>query len=517
MQSAILQYICLMGIIQKQSVKSSLFILLGFIIGAINILVLFPKFFTQSEIGITRAMIDISATLSILCTLGSLPVIYKFFPFYNDYTGPDKNDLPMITAIACTIGFTITCLVGYFAREFIIRKLGKSPEFASFFYTVYPYTFFLLLFMWLEAFSWCLKKTALPNFLRETAIRIITTILIILYALKIIDLTLFINLFSLIYLLPAIFLLITLIKSGQWKLNFVPFSSVTKRLKKRMFSFSMFLFGVQFLNILARTNDTFLVIGLRGLAETGIFSIALYVSAAMEIPQRSITSISIPILAEAWKNKDMRRISSIYSKSISNLLVIALGMFGLIWLNIHNLVTFLNHLASKGTSYYAIISPLVFVMGLSKVLDLSTGVNGQIIGTSNYWRFDFYTNVFYTLLSIPLNFILIKHLGLMGLAYSNLIALSLYNSFRFIFLYKKFGLQPYQLKHLLVLLLCIVLYLAIHLIPQAGNLYIDILIRSTLFIMLFVPILYFSKIAPDLTNMVTDKINLIKVIVNKKN
>ena len=172
-----------MGIIQKQSVRSSIFILVGFLIGAVNILILFPRFFSQSEIGLTRAMIDISLTLSVLCTLGSLPVIYKFFPFYNDYTGPEKNDLPMITAFASALGFTITCLVGYFAKDLIIRKLGKSPEFAKFFYTVYPYTFFLLLFMWLEAYSWCLKKTILTSFLRETAIRIITTILILLFAL----------------------------------------------------------------------------------------------------------------------------------------------------------------------------------------------------------------------------------------------------------------------------------------------------------------------------------------------
>jgi O-antigen/teichoic acid export membrane protein len=276
----------------------------------------------------------------------------------------------------------------------------------------------------------------------------------------------------------------------------------------------MFLFGVQFLNVLARTNDTFLVIGLRGLAETGIFSIALYVSAAMEIPQRSLTSISIPILAESWKNKDMQRISSIYAKSISNLLVIALGMFGLIWLNIHNLVSFLNHLASKGGGNYEVISSLVFVMGLSKVLDLSTGVNGQIIGTSNYWRFDFYTNVFYTVLSIPLNFVLIKYFGLMGLAYSNLIALSLYNSSRYIFLYRKFGMQPYQLKHLIVLLICLCIYGGIHYLPQASNLYLDILFRSCLFVLLFTPVVYISKVAPDLMKIVSDRIQFLKSGVN---
>ncbi len=499
-----------MGIIQKQSVRSSLFILIGFIIGAVNILVLFPRFFTQTEIGLTRAMIDISLTLSVLCTFGSLSAIYKFFPFYNDYAGPEKNDLPMLTAIVCCFGFLTTCLVGFFAKDFIIRKLGKSPEFAGYFYTVYPYTFFLLLFMWLEAFSWCLKKTSFTNFLRETTIRVLTTLLIILYAFKLIDLTQFIHLFSLLYLLPAIVLLITLIKSGKWRLNFIALSSVTKRLKKRMITFCLFLFGVQFLNVIARTNDTFLVIGLRGLADTGIFSIALYVAAAMEIPQRSITSISIPILAESWKNKDMNRIRSIYAKSVSNLLVIALGMFGLIWLNIHNLVSFLNHLASKGNEYYQIISPLVFIMGLSKVLDLATGVNGQIIGTSNYWRFDFYTNVFYTVLSVPLNFFLIQYFGLMGLAYSNLIALSLYNGSRFLFLRRKFGMQPYRLKHLYVLAITLALYFGIHSLPQLSNLYIDIFFRSIVFVVFFAPIVYISKITPDLTQIALDKIAFIK-------
>ncbi len=497
-----------MGIIQKQSVKSSLYIFIGFIIGAINILILFPRFLSQDEIGLTRAMIDISLTLSILCTLGSLPAIYKFFPFYNDYTGADKNDLPMITGIACAIGFVITCLAGFFFRDFIVRKLGKSPQFAHYFYTIYPYTFCLLLFSWLEAFGWCLKKTTLTNFLKETSIRVLTTLLIVAYAFHQIGMTTFIHLFSIIYLIPAVVLLVALIRSRKWKLHFVPISSVTKRLKKKMIAFSLFIFGAQFLNVLAKTNDTILVISLRGLADTGIFAIATYVSATLEIPQRSISSISIPVLSESWKNKNMANISNIYKKSVSNLLVIGLGLFGLIWLNVHNLVLFLNKLSSGTNGNYAIVGSVVLVMGLAKVLDLATGVNGQIIGTSNYWRFDFYTNVFYTILSIPLNFVLIKWLGLMGLAYSNLIALTLYNSVRYFFLWKKFRLQPYTIRHLYMILFTALIYWIVRIIPQSSNLYIDIAIRSMAFLILFIPLTYYIRIAPDLTNLVVDKLAL---------
>ena len=83
-----------MGIIQKQGVKSSFFIMMGFLIGAVNLLVLFPMFFSKNDQGLVRAMLDIGATLSVFCTLGTLPVIYKFYPFYNHYLGPKKKRAP---------------------------------------------------------------------------------------------------------------------------------------------------------------------------------------------------------------------------------------------------------------------------------------------------------------------------------------------------------------------------------------------------------------------------------------
>ena len=106
-----------MGIIQKQGVKSSFYIMLGFVIGAINLLVLFPLFFTKNDQGLVRAMIDIGATLSVFCTLGTLPVIYKFFPFHNQYLGPQRNELPFITLIVNLIG-----LLNRYCRNFSYIK-----------------------------------------------------------------------------------------------------------------------------------------------------------------------------------------------------------------------------------------------------------------------------------------------------------------------------------------------------------------------------------------------------------
>ena len=49
-----------MGIIRKQSILSSIFIYIGFAIGAINILYIFPVYLKTEEFGLTRLLIDVS-------------------------------------------------------------------------------------------------------------------------------------------------------------------------------------------------------------------------------------------------------------------------------------------------------------------------------------------------------------------------------------------------------------------------------------------------------------------------
>ncbi len=491
-----------MGIIQKQSIQSSLVIVLGFVIGAINLLVLFPLFFSKTEMGLVRAMIDTGATLSVFCTLGTLPVVYKFYPFYNQYLGTKKNDLPLITLIINLIGFGILLLLGWQQKTFIITKLGKSPSFARNFSYVYPYTFFLLMFYWLESFAWGLRKGVYTNFLRETAVRILTTLLILAFGFGFISMSSFISMFSLIYVIPVLLLLYSLVKSGQWSINSFTISHVTRRLSRKMISFSLFVFAGQFFNILTKTNDTFLIFGLRGLSDTGIFAIATYVSAILEIPQRSLNAISIPVLALSWKNKDFANIKHIYHKSVSNLLAIGLLLFGLIWLNISTLVAFLNWVSNKASGGYDALIHLTFILGLAKLIDLATGVNAQIIGTSNYWKFDFYTNLIYIVLSLPMNFVLIKYYGLEGLAYSNLFALIIFNSMRFTFLYKKFRLQPYTLKHGLFLILSLALMTATHVLVNTENFFLNTVVRSTIYLVSFSGILIWINPSPDLLELV---------------
>ncbi len=494
-----------MGIIQKQGIRSSLYIIIGFVIGAFNLLILSTAFLSQAQLGITRALIDSSTTLVALCSLGSINIIYKFYPYYNDHLDLKKNDLPFLAALISLVGFCLVTCFCFVFKGFIIRKLGKSPEFADYFFHIFPFTFLSLLFLLLEAFMWGQHKTTITNFLKETVVRLLTSLLLILLGYGIINFNTFMQGFSLLYFIPVIIVLVILIRSGKWRFNIVGPSKITRRLNKKMITFGAFILGAHFLNVLAKTNDTFLVVGTQGLKEMGVFSIALYITAIMDVPQRSL-SIAIPVLAKSWKDKDMANILHIYKQSVSNLLVVGLAMFGFIWLNIHNLSSFLTHTMSRGNQNWSMIEPVVLILGIAKIIDLGTGVNASIIGTSNMWKFDFMTNVFYTVLSLPMNYFLIKSLGLSGLALSNLGALILFNGFRYWFLWHKFDLQPYNIKHLQLLIITTVIYLLVYFIPRQANIYLDTFIRVSVFGSLFLTTIIKINAAPDINNMIRKRV-----------
>ncbi len=481
-----------MGIIRQQGTRSSLFLLLGFIIGGINTVFLFPKVFSPEEYGLTRALIDTATILSVLATLGTTPVIYKFHPYYRSIRGK-QSELPFLTLMVCLAGFILICAVGYFFRDFIIRKLGKSPLFAESFFLVYPFTFFMLLFFWLEGLGWAFKKTSLTNFLKETLVRFLTLLLILSAALGWIDTGTFMHLFSLSYLIPCLILGILLMRSKEWSFH-AGISTLTRRMGPKMITFGLYIFGATFLNVAARTADSIMIIGLKGLEQTAVFVIASYLVTFMDLPMRSLHAIAIPVISESWKEKNFANITTIYHKSTVTLLIAGLAVYLLALLNADNLVLFLG-------APYAAVPSIILIMGAAKLIDMGTGVNGQIIATSLHWKFDFYTNVLLTLLSFPLNFLLIREWGIIGAAFANLMALFIFNLVRFLFLYFKYGWQPYRMKHLLILLLAGLSFLGGYALPKMDHFYVDSLVRSTAFLLLFVPALLLTKVSEDLNDM----------------
>lgn len=499
-----------MGIIQRQSIKSSVVITMGFILGALNIMVIAPKILSAEELGLTRIVTDVGLTMATFCTLGCVSIIYKFFPFYKNYLPAGKSDLPYITLILCITGLLLSFGMGYLLRNVVIRKYSaKSPLFVEYSYLVYPFCFFLLMYMWLESFAWSYQKTVLSNALKEVLPRVLFSLLLLLIAVGLINLPFFMVVFSLSYLLPSFILFWLLYKNNNFRIT-PQLSPVTRRLKYRMATFGFYMFGGQFLNLLSKTSDTFIISAKaeRGLTDAAVFTLATYIVTLMEIPQRSINAISVPIISESWLKKDMANIQHIYNRSVSNMLTIGLLMFALLFLNAGDMAAYL------GKDYHG-IEQVVFLMGLAKLLDLGTGANGLIIGTSSFWRVELTSNVVYTVLALPLNYILISYFGLIGAAYANLGSQVVYNAIRYVFLWYKFGLQPYTFKHLVIILVAAVIMVPVFYVPQMPSVILDAVVRTALFCTAFLPLAYVLKISEEMNKMIEKQLLKVKQLLNR--
>ncbi len=485
-----------MGVVRKQSILSSIFTYIGFAIGAINILILFPKYFTTEQIGLTRILLDVALLFSTVCTLGSIPLTLKFYPFYKTYLPEKKNDLPFITIALCAIGCLLLLVAVPLLKPWILRKFGaRSPLFIDYFDLIYPFTITLTFFSLFEAYAWSLKKTVLSNALKEFAFRLLTTVLIVLFIAGILSFSGFIHLYSWIFLIPVLIFLYTITKARELPVNLTT-SSLTRRIKGKLFSFGGFLFAGAILNIIARTNDTIILASQSsgGLSDAAVFTIATYLVTVMEVPQRSLVSITTPFISEAWRSRNLGKIDQLYKKTALNLLIAGLGIFSVVMLNIQDIIKFL------GPAYSA-LTGIVLISGIAKLIDLSTGLNTQILLLSKYWKLDFFTNMLLVALSIPLNYWLTKKYNIMGPAYGNLIALGMFNMIRFMFIYKLFQFQPFTINNLKALAIAMAVFAGVWFLPATSNIFLNIFLKSMIFLGAYAWMILRFKVSADITEL----------------
>jgi O-antigen/teichoic acid export membrane protein len=487
-----------MSTIRRQSIISSVLIYIGFIFGAINTY-LFTKegIFTPEEYGLTRAIIITANFFFGFASFGVIGVIYKFFPYYSGNLKDEENDLLGVCLLLGITGFALTTLAGFVFEPLVTRKFSaKSALFIRYYYWVFPFLFFYLFFSILEAYAWSLKKTVLSNFLKESGFRISTTLLILLFVVGAINFELFIKLFSLLYAVSFFVLLFYLVSIKKFHITLRQ-SRVTRKFWKKIATLAAFVFGGSAITIGAQTADSFSIMSFvpngQGLAMLAVFDFSQYICSVISVPQRSVVSISVAYLSEAWRNKDFDSIQRIYSKSSLNLLMISLFIFLLIWLNYDRTIIALNL-----TDIYLAGKWVVFVLGIKFIIDMGTGVNQQIIGTSTFWRFEFFCGIILLVLAIPLNIILVKRIGIVGAAYSNLIAFSVYNFIRLYFLWAKFKLFPFSKRTLLAILHAVTCYFICYFLFGMLKGWPGIILSSIGFTALFVISAYYFKLSPEI-------------------
>ncbi|WP_462222546.1 lipopolysaccharide biosynthesis protein, partial [Ferruginibacter sp.] len=230
-----------------------------------------------------------------------------------------------------------------------------------------------------------------------------------------------------------------------------------------------------------------------GLEKAAIFTLSNYIASIISVPQRSIVAITSPYIAQAWKEKNLTEISRIYNRSSINMLIISLFIFLNIWLNIDDAYTAFNINPTFTAGKYVIL-----VLGLKFIIDMGTGVNSQMLYTSNFWKFEFITGVVLLFLTIPLNYWLTQKYGMVGAGIAGFISLTVYNAIRMGFIYYKFKMQPFTINSLKAVVTAAAIYFAIFFITKNISGVTCMFVKSVLFSLLFIAGVYYLKLTPDL-------------------
>ena len=485
-----------MSTIRRQSIISSVVVYIGFALGFFNTY-LFTRQggFTKEEYGLTAVFIAVAQLMYAISNLGMASFINKFFPYYKAHLPNKKNDQLTWALLLPCLGFLFVILIGVVFKDIIINKvLANSPELLQYYYWLFPFGFGYTIFLILEAYAWQQRKAILSNFLKEVGFRLCVTVLIVLTTLGLIhNFSLFISFFSLIYILLAFYILIFFTRRHELHFT-LQRSIITRRFRKKISGFITFIWAGGLVFNLATVFDTIVIAAVlpNGVGAVAFFTFAQNISSLIQAPQRAIISASVGPLSQAWREKDLQKINKIYHRSSINQLLFSCAMFALIWVNFDDGIYTFNL-----QQQYTVAKIAFLYLGITRIIDMGFGVNAQIIGTSTFWKFEFVTGLILLVLIMPLSYFLAKGMGIMGPAIASLISLSIYNLIRFVFLYRKFRMQPFNLKTLYTLLLTAACFGITILLFNDYRGIQWMIIRSLLFTILFAVGMLSLKLSPD--------------------
>jgi O-antigen/teichoic acid export membrane protein len=479
------------GIVIRQSIKTTVVSYIGFGIGYINTLFLFPLVLTKEQIGLTRLLISVSFLFATFASLGAGNIPTKFFPYFRNEKRQHNGILAFILSIGMA-GFVSFVVVFFLLKDVIFSIYSKnSPLLLDYFYYFIPFTLIVVLTTIFDSYLIVQQKPILPALVREILMRLLIMLglaaiyfgffsfsnfadsIVIFYALGLLILVLYIKREKILFLKPDIEI----------------FKSI--HLKEMLVFAGFVIMGNASATIIANI-DSLMLSAYSGLGSAGIYTIAFFIAAIIEIPKRSISQVVIPIVSQANKDGDIPKLKELYQKTSLNQLIVGGLIFLGIWCSIDNIFKLIPN-----GEIYAPGKWVVFYIGLSKLFDMATGVNQEIVGTSKYYKIDLLFYIFLVAIAVITNLIFIPKYGITGAAMASAISIFLFNTIRFFFLLFVFKIQPFSLNTLKVLAIFFFALIMSSLLSPLQNFIADLLLRSLLILFLFGGLVFLLKVSED--------------------
>lgn len=485
-----------MGVIKRQTIRGSVYSYLGVLVGFFTTALIMPRLMSQEQIGLTAIFVAVSGLYSQFSTLGFTKVIERLFPYFRD-ADKNHNGFVFLSVAVGIVGFAISLISFFVLKPYIIESnVEKSPLLVKYIYYLIPLIFFRMFFLILDSYNKMLFDATTGTFLSDLLYRVGNLFLLIAYFFHLINFSQYIFGFVVVLSFPAVYLAGLLIYRKQFNLQ-PNLSFINPKLRKEIISLSFFgiisgLSAVALLNI-----DTIMLNEYFNLSVTGVYAISFFFGTIILIPSKALGKISSTIIADAWKDNDLKTIDDIYYKSSINQLFAALLLFVLMVTNLHNIFKILP--PEYGGGEWVII-----LIALSNLIVASTGVSVQIIGTSHKYKIQTYSMGVLVVLVVIFYMIFIPLWGMNGAALGSLLSVAGASLLRVFYLQRNMKLFPYRMVHLKCVAIGLLAFAVGKFIPIIDHFIIDLFIRCSAISVVFVSLSYAFRISDDL-NQIADK------------
>lgn len=498
-----------MGIVVRQSIKGTLMNYLGVAIGFVTTFFVMTKYLTQEEIGLTRVMADAALLLSGLAALGTNTSALRYYPYFKDRESRDHGFFGW-TLIVPLVGFVIFTILFFVFKDFIINKFSdESPLFVDYMYLVIPMAFFMMYMTVFETNANVLMRIVVPRMVREVGVRLFTLGDYILYITGVISLDGMVIGLCLAYVVATLLNIIYLLCLSRISFKIEP-GHVSKWLRKDFLYYTLFLTVAAVVGNIIPSLNTFFISAKMGLAITGIYTIASYMANLVEMPYRSLSAISRPIISQAMKDNDTQR-AAMMCKSVSMHQLIAGAMvFFVVWVNID----LFFELLPNGEKYVE-GKWVFFLLGLAKLVNSSLNISGIVLSYSKWYYLQLIFTAILTTCAIILNNKLIPVLGMTGAAWSSIISYAIYYVFLLSMIIWKTGISPFSWKELVVIFVVIIMFvlnwLSVEYISKSIIYFNDVnivvkvveaVVRTGIIVIIGLAIIYFTKVSKEINEII---------------
>lgn len=497
-----------MGIIIRQSIQNTVISYIGIGLGFVSTILLFPNILDTDQFGLTRLLLSVGLMCVQVSHLGMKNVIIRYFPYYQ-HSDKSRHRLLTLTLGVPFAGFILfTILLFLFQDTLTAYYSDDSDLFAEYVLYLIPLVFAILFFEVLNSYVRAMKDSVTGSFVNEIVVRILIISLLGFYFFDLLTFREFMILFVGTYCIQPIVMVIYLAQKKRLGFS-LPFQSETKKLYKGMSVYGFYSVLGGLATLMVGNIDILMLGAMIDYSSAAIYAIAFYMGTVIAVPQRSINKIAAPLIADFFKSKKYGDIEVLYRRTAINQLIAGSLLYVGIWANLHNVIDLLP-------GEYAGIYWVVVILGLAKLFDMATGINGHLIINSKHFRFDLYTNILLAVLTVITNYILIPMYGLEGAAAATALSIFIYNFVKFIFVWIKFGMQPFQMNAVWVILIAGVCLLIAEQIPYMINFFVDVTVRSLIILLLFITPVYLFRLSDDFLNLAAESIKRIQFLINRK-